>query len=103
MIDPVTLFLGIMQIPTQLGAVYFAYRLTKVTGSFLGWSLVIAALILQTIRRVIALMIEVGAMTGFAGPLVFAEKSLLPLMISILLLVAMYTLVNTFEQQSKRP
>jgi len=103
MIEPVTFSLGIFQIVTQLGAVYLAYRLTKVTGSFLGWSLIIAALILMTVRRVTALVIEVGAMPSLAGSVAFTDRVLLPLVISILLLIAMYNLVKTFEQQSKRP
>ena len=98
----VTLSLGVMQILAQLGAVYLAYRLTKITGAFLAWFLVITALVLMTVRRVTALIIEMGSIPALGGSIGFIDRFLLPLAISILLLLAMYELVRTFGRQLKR-
>lgn len=103
MVDVVILILGIAQIVLQLGVAYLAYRLTKITGIFLAWSLVIIALILMTMRRVTALMMEMGLITALGGSVAFIDRILLPLAISILLLLAMYGLVRTFKRQLKRP
>lgn len=103
MVDVVTLSLGVAQILLQLGAVYLAYRLTRITGAFLAWSLLIIALILMTLRRVTALMIEMGSIPALVGSIAFIDRILLPLVISILLLLTMYGLVRTFERQLKRP
>jgi len=99
MVDVLTSSLGVVQILVQLGAVYLAYRLTKITGAFLAWSLVIIALVLMTVRRVTALMIEIGSISALGGSIAFIDRILLPLAISILLLFAMYGLVRTFQGQ----
>lgn len=101
MVEAVTLTLGITQILAQLGAVYLAYRITKTAGAFLAWSLVILALILMTVRRVTALMIEVGSLPALGGSVAFIDRILLPLAISLLLLLGLYDLVRTFERQAK--
>lgn len=99
MADVLTSSLGVVQILVQLGAVYLAYRLTKITGAFLAWSLVIIALVLMTVRRVTALMIEIGSIPALGGSIAFIDRILLPLAISILLLFAMNGLVRTFQGQ----
>lgn len=101
-VETFTLSLGVTQILAQLGAVYLAYRLTKTTGAFLAWSLVIIALVLMTVRRVTALMIELGSMPALGGSIAFIDRILLPLAISILLLFGIYDLVRAFERQSHR-
>lgn len=103
MADPVSLVLGVVQIIVQVVAVYLAYRLTKITGAFWAWYMVIFALILMTVRRVTALMIEAGSIPALAGSIAFIDRFLLPLAISVLLAVAMYELVRMFERQSKKP
>lgn len=102
MVEQIVLSLGVMQILVQLGAVYLAYRLTRITGAFLAWSLVIIALVLMTARRVTALMIETGSIPALGGSIAFIDRFLLPLAISILLLLAMYELVRAFERQLRK-
>lgn len=102
MVEVVPLSLGVVQILVQIGAFYLAYRLTRITGVFLAWSLVMIALILMTVRRLTALLIEIGSIPAFAGSIAFVDRILLPFSISILLLLAMYRLVKTFEGQLKK-
>ncbi|MCS4537474.1 MAG: hypothetical protein HYY67_01270 [Thaumarchaeota archaeon] len=99
MVDLLTLSLAFLQIIIQLGAVYFAYRLTKITGTFRAWLMVIFALVLMTVRRITALMIEIGSLPAFAGTTAFIDRIVLPLAISVLLLLAMYDLTRTFRRQ----
>ncbi|MBI2126515.1 MAG: hypothetical protein HYU02_04280 [Thaumarchaeota archaeon] len=99
MVDLLTLSLASLQIIIQLGAVYFAYRLTKITGAFRAWLMVIFALVLMTVRRITALMIEIGSLAAFAGATAFIDRIILPLAISVLLLLAMYDLIRTFRRQ----
>lgn len=102
MVDVLSATLGVLQIAIQLGAVYLAYRLTRVTGAFVSWSLVILALILMTVRRVTALTIQLSLVPSLSGSIEFVDTTLLPLSISILLIAAIYGLVRTFERQSKK-
>ena len=103
MADMISLSLGVAQIIVQIVAVYLAYLLTMITGAFRAWYLVIFALILMTVRRVTALMIEVGSIQALAGSIAFIDRILLPLAISVLLAVGMFDLVRTFQRQSKKP
>ncbi len=103
MVDILSAFLGVLQIAIQLGAVYFAYRLTKLTGAFVAWSLVIIALILMTVRRITALMIQLNLIPALSGPIQLIDTIVLPPAISIILFAAIYVLVKTFERQMKKP
>ena len=103
MVDLVSVSLGLVQIAVQLIAVYLAYRLTKIAGAFRAWSMVILALVLMTVRRVTALMIQTGWIPALAGSLAFIDQILLPLAISVLLALAMFELVKMFGRQSKSP
>lgn len=99
--DTVSLALGVGQIAVQMVAVYLAYRLTKIAGGFLAWYIVIGALVLMTVRRVTALMIEMGSIQSLVGSLAFIDRIVLPLAISTLLAYALFELVRMFERQSK--
>ncbi len=103
MVDLVSVSLGLVQIVVQLVAVYLAYRLTRITGAFRAWYMVILALILMTVRRVTALMIQTGWIPALTGSLAFIDQILLPLAISVLLVLALFGLVRLFENQSKTP
>lgn len=102
MADAVSVSLGIIQILVQLVALYLAFKLTRITGGFLAWWLIISALVLMTLRRITALMIELGEIPAFAGLLSFIDRILLPFLISILLVLAMYDLVKRFQAQSRK-
>ncbi len=43
------LVIAILELALYAGAVFFAYRMTKLTGSFRSWTMIIAALLLTTI------------------------------------------------------
>jgi chromate transport protein ChrA len=102
-VDLVSVSLGLVQIIVQLAAVYLAYRLSRITGAFRAWYMVILALVLMTVRRVTALMIQTGWIPAEAGSLAYIDQILLPLAISVLLVVALFELVRLFEKQSKTP
>lgn len=101
MADPATLALGLIQILVQIVAVYFAYRLTRSTGAFLAWTLIIGALILMTVRRVTALFIQLGSLQALTGVVSYIDQVLLPLAISFLLLGGIFGLVRIFERRLK--
>lgn len=101
MTDFVTLGLGLLQIVAQLIAVYFAYRVTRTTGAFIYWTLIVIALVLMTVRRVTALLIQAGSLPALSGVVSYTDQIILPLAISLFLLAGIYGLVRTFERQSK--
>ena len=102
MVDFSELVLALTQIILQLGAAYLAYRLMRLTGVFRAWLLLIIAFILMTVRRVTALLIQLGSMLPLGDSVGFVDRIVLPLTISILLVISMYELVRTFERQLKK-
>ncbi len=89
----ITNVIGIISIVLQLTAAYFAYKLIRITGVFRAWTLIIIVLLLMALRRITALITE---LTGALG---FIDRFVLPLIISICLLWAMYDLLRLFKKK----
>lgn len=98
-LDATDTIIRVVTVIASLGAIYFAYRLTKITGLFLGWSLIILVVVVRVVDNVIELMLEIGYVS--IGVLGFIEDIVLPLLLSVLLLLAMYELFRTFQRQLK--
>ena len=62
MLDPVVIptlyFISVVELILQAGVFFYAYRVTKLTGSFRAWTLIIAAFALLTVRNVVGLLFE---------------------------------------------
>ena len=82
-------------------ALYFTYKLTKITGIFLAWSLFIAALILRASDNVIELLLDTGYVASHI--LELTEDIVLPFLVTILLLLFSFELYRTFKRQLKKP
>jgi hypothetical protein len=83
----------------QIGAIYFAYRLTRMTGGFRAWWLIIIALTLMTGRRLadIGMTLE---QTSLASSVEFINAAL-GLVISAAMLTGMYEVNRAFERAEK--
>src|SRR6266849_5612216 len=61
MLDPIVLptlyFTTVLQLILSAAVAYYAYRVTKQTGSFRAWTLIITAFIILTIRNVTSLIL----------------------------------------------
>src|SRR5206468_1883765 len=62
MLDPIVIptlyFISVVELILQAGVFFYAYRVTKLTGSFRAWTLIIAAFALLTVRNVVSLLFE---------------------------------------------
>src|SRR5437773_4062701 len=62
MVDTVVIstlyFISVFELILQAGVFFYAYRVTKLTGSFRAWTLIIAAFALLTVRNVVSLLFE---------------------------------------------
>ncbi len=96
-VDPIVAGLGAVQIIVQLVAVYFSYVIYKYNRLNKAWLAITLALILMTIRRITASAIEFGAFANLSGPLQFVDRVGLPSLISILLLLGLWSMKNQFE------
>ncbi len=94
--------LGIISIILQLIAAYFGYKLIRITGVFRAWTLIIIALVLMTLRRITALLITAKVVPPLTGTVSFIDRLILPLIISIFLVWALYDLLKLFKKEKSR-
>src|SRR5438046_4191619 len=73
MVDTVVIstlyFISVFQLILQAGVVFYAYRVTKLTGSFRAWTLIIAAFTLLTGRNVVSLFLSLFLPADQLAPL----------------------------------
>jgi hypothetical protein len=94
----------------DIGAVYFSYRLTKLTGAFRGWVLMIFTVILIAVQGVGSLVSQIALfpesqleqliLSIGIGFIVYS--SVLGLATSIVLFSAMYELFRTFTRVKRQ-
>ena len=114
MLDPVVLptlyFISVFQLILQAGVVFYAYRVTKLTGSFRAWTLIIAAFTLLTLRNVVSLFLslslpsdQLALLIESIGVVTLIASSAVNIAAGVALFLGMFGLAKRFENQSKAP
>ena len=114
MLDPVVIptlyFISVFQLILQAGVVFYAYRVTKLTGSFRAWTLIIGAFTLLTIRNVVSLFLtlslpadQLASLIESIGVVTTIASSTVNIIAGVALFLGMFGLVKRFENQSKAP
>ncbi len=114
MLDPIVIptlyFISVFQLVLQAGVTFYAYRVTKLTGSFRAWTLIIAAFTLLTIRSVVSLVLSLSlpadqltALIDSIGVVTIILSSAVNIVAGVALFLGMFGLVKRFENQSKAP
>ena len=114
MLDPVVIptlyFITVFQLILQAGVTFYAYRVTKLTGSFRAWTLIIAAFTLLTVRNVVSLVLslslpadQVASLIESVGVVTIIASSAINVVAGVALFFGMFGLVKRFEHQSKAP
>lgn len=110
--DPVVLptlyFISVFQLILQAAVVFYAYRVTKLTGSFRAWTLIIAAFTLLTVKNVVSLILslslpadQLSALIDSVGLTTLILSSAVNMAAGVALFLGMFGLVKRFENQSK--
>lgn len=92
-----SIFFGFFQIIVQAVAAVYAYKIYAYNRLNRGWVAMIFALILMTLRRITALLIEFKLFSNFDGWLAYTDRIVLPSLISILLFIGLYVMFKDFE------
>src|SRR6266446_9368299 len=114
MVDTVVIstlyFISVFQLILQAGVVFYAYRVTKLTGSFRAWTLIITAFALLTVRNVVGLLFELTLPTDQVSSLIESVgvtttilSSAVNLVAGVALFLGMFGLVKRFQSQPKTP
>jgi hypothetical protein len=112
MLDPIIIptlyFISVFQLILQAGVVFYAYRVTRLTGSFRAWTLIIAAFTLLTIRNVVSLFLslslpadQIAALIDSIGVVSLILSSAVNIAAGVALFLGMFGLVKRFENQPK--
>jgi hypothetical protein len=81
----------------QAVAAYFSYRVFVFNRVGRWWLAVTWALVLMTLRRVSALLIELKVLGTYGGLVADIDRIILPFIISVLLLWGIYAMFKNFE------
>src|SRR5712664_1952111 len=103
-------FISVVQLILKTEVLFYAYRVTKLTGSFRAWTLIIAAFTLLTIRNVVSLFLSLSlpadqltALINSVGAVALIASSAVNIAAGVALFLGMFGLVKRFENQSKAP
>jgi hypothetical protein len=104
-----TYLLGFLEALLDIGAVYFAYRLTRLAGTFRAWILLITALLILASHGVASLIQvvtqipfqELVSLTEGTPVTSFLLATIPGLLLSSILFSAMFELHGRFRQLSK--
>jgi hypothetical protein len=114
MLDPIVVptlyFIAVFQLVLQALVFYYAYRVTKVTGSFRAWTLIVAAFAILTIRNVVSLLLtltlpidQVSTLIESIGVTTTLLSSAVNVAASVVLFLGMFGLAKRFENHPKNP
>ncbi|SRR6266849_4304392 len=103
------LVVAVLESALYAGAVFFAYRLTKLTGSFRSWTMIIVALLLTTISGLSGLFVlltspdAITALVQSIGtPWIMISYSI-SISTCLLYFFGTHGLVKNFQQVAKKP
>ena len=99
-----------LELILDIGAVYFAYRLTKITGAFRGWILMIIAVALITVQGTTSILTlillfpesQLEALITSIGTPALIEGAVVGVAVSLSLFGAMFELYRTFKRLQTR-
>jgi len=105
---PTLYFIAVLELIFQAGVVFYAYKVTRITGSFRAWTLIIAAFSLLTIQSVVGLILTLSLPTDQITSLISSVGETTTILSSIvtatagaLLFLGVFGLAKRFESQAK--
>ena len=112
MLDPVVLptlyFMAVLELIFQAGVVFYAYKVTRITGSFRAWTMIIVAFSLLTIQSVVGLVLTLSLPTDQLANLISSVGEISTILSSTvtaiagaLLFIGVFGLAKRFESQAK--
>ncbi len=112
MLDPIVIptlyFVSVVQLVLQALVFLYAYKVTRITGSFQAWTLIIAAFAMLTIRNVVSLFLtlslpadQVSSLIESVGVTTTIVSTIVNLVAGIALFLGFFGLAQRFQSQAK--
>lgn len=111
-LDPIVLptlyFMAVLELIFQAGVVFYAYKVTRITGSFRAWTMIIVAFSLLTIQSVVGLVLtlslptdQIASLISSVGETTTILSSMVTAVAGALLFLGVFGLAKRFESQAK--
>src|SRR5205807_8457794 len=111
-LDPIVLptlcLIAVLELIFQAGVVFYAFKVTRITGSFRAWTMIIVAFSLLTIQSVVGLVLTLSLPTARIASLISSVGETTTILSSVvtavagaLLLLGVFGLAHRFESQAK--
>lgn len=112
MLDPIIVptlyFVAVVQLILQAGVFFYAYRVTRITGSFKAWTLIIAAFAILAIQNAVGIILEltlpssqISSLIESVGVLTTFLSISVNLAASVALFLGFFGLFKRFQAQPK--
>ncbi len=112
MLDPIVLptlyFIAVLELIFQAGVVFYAYKVTRITGTFRAWTMIIAAFSLLTIQSIVVLVLslllpsdQITSLISSVGETTTILSSTVTAIAGALLFLGVFGLAKRFESQAK--
>ncbi len=113
-LDPIVLptlyFVSAVQLILQASVAYYAYRVTRTTGSFRAWTLIIASFVLLTVRNVVSLLLtlslppaQLASLIESIGINVIVVGQIVNVTAGVVLFLGVFGVARRFENKPKNP
>jgi len=93
----VNVILAVLQIIIQIIAAFLAYKIYTYNRVSKSWLYLVVAFILMSFRRMTALLIGINLLPALDGSLSWIDRTLLPFLISVFLVIGVWALLKQFE------
>jgi hypothetical protein len=112
MLDPIVLptlyFIAVVELVLQALVFIYAYKVTKITGSFRAWTLIILGFAILTVQNVVSLVFtlslpssEISSLVESAGVMTVIVGSMVNLVAATVMFLGFFGLVKRFQAQPK--
>ena len=112
MLDPYILptlyFITAVELIFQIGVVFYAYKVSRITGSFRAWTMIIAAWTIVTVQSIIGLVLTLTLPTDQLANLITSIgetttifSSTINVAAGLLLFLGVFGLAKRFQSQAK--
>ncbi|HZD12338.1 MAG TPA: hypothetical protein VE177_02310 [Candidatus Binatus sp.] len=112
MLDPIILptlyFITAIEVIFQIGVVFYAYKVVRITGSFRAWTLIIAAWLIVTVQSIMGLILtltlptdQLANLISSIGETTTILSSMINLVAGLLLFLGVFGLAKRFQSQAK--
>ena len=99
-----------MELIFQIGVVFYAYKVSRITGSFRAWTMIIVAWTIVTVQSIIGLILtltlptdQLANLINSIGETTTILSSTINIAAGLLLFLGVFGLAKRFQTQAKPP